>query len=357
MSLVGLSARSSTGKMTAKGLGFEKFGKDTPFQWIDVPIPTELKPNDVLIKVSTSSINPVDWKFKMGYLGPLAGSRSKFQVAGFDYCGTVEKLGSSVSGLQPGDKVFGRISGFPGTHQEYTIIDTKKYPGIAKVPSTVSDEVAGASGVAVQTAWAGLVTFAKEVREGSKPCVLIVGGSGGVGHVALQLAKNVLGASLVVSVNSSKNTEFVKSMGADEVIEYDKIDLNNLPNERPEWRQTFDVVFDCVGEDIWYTPLGDFLLKPKAPYTAATPPAKDMSVKTIAGIVGKLAYRSLLGAHPYRLITSLPDTDWPKLVEWMAQGKIRPHIAKVYDMKDGANAYNDNMQGRTVGKLVLKNSL
>jgi NADPH:quinone reductase-like Zn-dependent oxidoreductase len=341
--------------MSAKGLAFEKFGKDTPLLWTDVPSISTLKSNEVLIKVSTASINPVDWKFKAGFLGPFAGSKTAKQVAGFDYCGIVDKVGPNVTSVAVGEKVFGRIGSFPGTHQEYVVVDTKKYSAIAKVPSTVSDEEAGAAGVAVLTGWAGLVTFASEVKEGTKPRVLIVGGSGGVGHVALQIAKNCLDASFVVSVNSSKNTAFVKEMGADEVIEYDKVDLNNLPKDRPEWKQSFDVIMDCVGEDLWYNPLGDFLLKPKAPFTAAAPPAKDMSMSSILGIVGKLAYRSMLGSHPYRLISSLPDKDWPRLVQWMAEGKIKPHIAKVYAMQDGAQAYQDSMGGRTVGKLVLKN--
>ncbi|KXS09725.1 NAD(P)-binding protein [Gonapodya prolifera JEL478] len=205
-------------------------------------------------------------------------------------------------------------------------------------PALPFDEAGGALIVGI-TASYGLVKYGgflpdKEDEPGKAPPpipgprVLIVGSSGGVGHVAVQLAKKCLGASFVVGVCSSKNTAFARQIGCDEVLEYDKVEMAKLAGLKPEWKESFDLIYDMIGSDEFYHPLAPLLLRPGAPYVTAAAPvdgarANPVSLLSLVSAVATFAYRTVLGARPFRFV-AVDNSEWPRIAGWINEGKVCP---------------------------------
>jgi NADPH:quinone reductase-like Zn-dependent oxidoreductase len=214
------------------------------------PIAT-LGPNDILVKVHAAAINPVDiqlWGNPL--IGLLAGKREK--GIGRDYAGTIAALGSALqktSQWEVGDRVFGlcnRPMG-EGTFTQYLKITPASEP-VAKISKAWSFEEAAAVPLVVLTAFACLDWLPAESKSpnGSERRVVISGASGGVGMWAVQLAKKVYGCH-VTGICSGRNAEFVKGLGADEVVDYGKqVVAETLLASRPEGRK-YDLYIDCVG--------------------------------------------------------------------------------------------------------------
>ncbi|KXS09724.1 GroES-like protein [Gonapodya prolifera JEL478] len=322
----------------------------------EVPGPV-LKPNSVVIKVAAASVNPVDFKFRAGNIAGMSPPK----IAGGDVAGTI--VASSVPTFAVGDRVFGRTKSW-GAHQEYLVHDPSD-GGLVKMAPSLPFEEAGGAAIVALTAYYGLVNYGgllpdKEFEAGKGPRVLIVGASGGVGHVAVQLAKRCLGASFVVGVCSSKNAAFARQMGCDEVVEYDKEEfkqLDKLADLKPEWKGSFDVIYDTVGSDVFYHPLAPLLLRPGAPYTTAAVPvdgagAKPVSLWSAVGMIGKVGYRTVLGARPYRMV--IPDNkEWTRIAGWINEGKVKIHVQEKIPLQEAARAHDLVAGGRVVGKVVL----
>ena len=195
----------------------------------------EPKADEVLIEIHAAAVNPIDWKLRYGYL------EDKFAfdfpiVLGWDASGIVTKLGKDVETLQKGDRVFVRPElTNRGTYAEYT---TAKEDLVAKIPENISFEEAAAVPLAGLTAYQCLVDVGK-LGSGNK--VLIHAGAGGVGSFAIQIAKNM--GAYVATTGSTKNVEFLKSLGADEVIDYTKDDFSQILKD-------YDLVVDTLGGEI-----------------------------------------------------------------------------------------------------------
>lgn len=200
----------------------------------DIPTP-EIKDNQVLVEMYATSINPIDWKLREGYL--QKGLPFEFPIIlGWDAAGIIKQAGKNVTSFQIGDEVFARPDLTPkGTYAEYTVVDEKL---LAPKPKNISFEEAAAVPLAGLTAWQCLVNFSK-IKEGDK--VLIHAGSGGVGSMAIQIAKS-LGA-FVASTASGENEAFLKELGVDQFINYKEEDFENT-------LQDYDIVVDTLGGEI-----------------------------------------------------------------------------------------------------------
>src|SRR5262249_25385658 len=198
----------------------------------DVEIPT---PGDdqMLVRVRAASVNPLDWHYMRGtpYIMRMgAGLRKPEETRlGVDFAGTVVAVGKNVKQLKPGDNVFG---GRTGAFAEYVVARERN---LVKKPENISFEQAASVPIAGITALQAVRDKGK-VQSGQK--VLINGASGGVGTFAVQIAKS-LGAN-VTGVSSTKNVELVKSIGADQVIDYTREDFT-------QGAQRYDVIVDMVG--------------------------------------------------------------------------------------------------------------
>lgn len=222
-----------------KAMLLERFGEAYTFALREIDRP-EPKPGEILIKVVGSSFNPIDHKIatlgdKLEFAPPLPA------VLGMDVSGTVEDIGHSMSRFAPGDKVFGCAGGLghmPGALAEYMVADERL---VARAPETMSLADAGTLPLVSITAWLALFQ-----RANIKPCrtLLIHGGAGGVGHIAVQLGVHA-GAKVFATVSSEDKAAVVESLGATP-IHYRETSVAEYVAEHTNG-EGFDVVFDTVG--------------------------------------------------------------------------------------------------------------
>ncbi|MCM3567980.1 NADP-dependent oxidoreductase [Neobacillus mesonae] len=198
---------------------------------VEKPVPGE---NQVVVKLHATSINPIDWKLREGYLKTMLPFKFPI-ILGWDAAGIVDEIGANVQGWKVGDKVFARPETTnKGTYAEYTVIDTSL---LAKVPENISFEEAACVPLAGLTAWQCLFDFG-QVKQGDK--VLIHAGAGGVGSFAIQFAKHA--GAYVTATAGTHNVGFLKLLGADEVIDYKKQDFESILRD-------YDFVLDSLGGD------------------------------------------------------------------------------------------------------------
>lgn len=317
----------------------------------NAPLPPKansLGPDQVLVQVLSSALNPVDYKFpQIPLLGGFIVKRPAFP--GLDYAGRVVASGPnskkiSSEDLKPGQLVFGKFDGPTqfGTLAEYTVVPRS---GCVPLPEGVSPDDAAAAGSAALTAYQTLVP---NIKSGDR--VFINGGSGGVGSFGIQFAK-VKGCHVVTSC-SGPNVDLCKSLGADQVIDYRTqnvvAELKKLPK--------FDFIADNVG-----TP-GDLYWQAHTftkPGTKFVQVGADMSLGGIYGMVSRMVWPGFLGGgkRPWAFLALVNDYDqFKEIAGWMAEGKVKALIDEVYGFEDKGpvRAYEKLKTGRVKGKLVVR---
>ncbi|HFD78932.1 MAG TPA: alcohol dehydrogenase [Gammaproteobacteria bacterium] len=221
-----------------KAIQMTAAGAPEVLETVDLPIP-EPADNEILVRVRAAGVNPVDAKLR---------SRGVFfenalpAVLGCDGAGVVEGIGRHVTLFQPGDEVWfcnGGLGREQGNYAEYTVVDERV---ARRKPASLDFEQAGAAPLVLITAWEAL--FDRAGLEAGQS-VLIHGGAGGVGHVAIQLAKNA-GARVCTTVGTDDNAEFALALGADRAINYHDIDFVEAVRE---WSEScgVDVALDIMG--------------------------------------------------------------------------------------------------------------
>ena len=197
--------------------------------------PPTISDNQVLLEVYATSVNPIDWKVREGYLKEMLPFEFPITL-GWDAAGIIAEVGKNVSNFKVGDRVFTRpATNNQGTYAEFVSVDQDL---LAKMPEDMTFEEAAAIPLAGLTAWQCLVDFA-EIKKGDK--VLIHAGAGGVGNFAIQLGKHF--GAYVATTASKENEEFVKSLGANQVIDYKEEEFN-------ESLEDYDIVLDAIGGDV-----------------------------------------------------------------------------------------------------------
>ncbi|MFD2728756.1 NADP-dependent oxidoreductase [Enterococcus camelliae] len=219
---------------STKAIVINQYGGKENLVEEDVLLP-ELQAHQVLVKVKATSVNPIDWKLREGYLKQMMPWEFPI-ILGWDVAGVIEEVGADVADWKIGDRIVARpdTTRF-GTYAEYTIVDDHL---LAALPEEISFKDAGALPLAGLTAYQALFTHGK-LESGQK--VLIHAGAGGVGSYAIQLAKNA--GAYVYTTASQKNHELLKRLGADEVIDYHTTDFETTLNE-------IDLVIDTMGGEV-----------------------------------------------------------------------------------------------------------
>src|SRR6266700_1614054 len=214
-----------------KAIIVHSFGGPEVLQYGDAPRPV-LQPDDVLIKVYATGVNPVDWKVRKG----IYQKRLLPFIPGWDVSGVIEETGANVTGFSKGDEVYARPDiSRDGTYAEYVAVRASE---TGFKPASVDHTTAAAVPLAGQTAWEGL--FEKgQLKAGEK--ILIHGAAGGVGSYAVQFAR--WKGAYVIGTASAGNKQFVTELGADEAIDY-----KSTPFERK--LKDLDMVFDTIGGDV-----------------------------------------------------------------------------------------------------------
>lgn len=212
-------------------------------QWTDIEEPVITKPSELKVRLKAAGVNPIDTKVrKNGLFYPDALPA----VLGCDGAGEVVEVGGEVQNFKPGDEVWfcnGGLGRESGNYAEYTVLDSR---WVALKPKSLSFAEAAALPLVLITAWGALFD-----RGGLKSgqTVLIHAGAGGVGHVAIQLAK-MRGARVLTTVSSKQKASFVESLGADEAIDYRQSNFIERTNQLTGGHGA-DVVLDTVGSDVF----------------------------------------------------------------------------------------------------------
>jgi NADPH2:quinone reductase len=217
----------------------KKFGDSTVFENAELPKPVAI-PGHVVIHVKASSVNPIDTKVRSGFVPAVAPEFPA--VLHGDVAGVITEVGEGVTEFKPGDEVYGCAGGFKGTGgalAEYMLADVQL---LAPKPKNLTMAQAAALPLVTITAWESLFNRAK-VQSGQT--VLIHAATGGVGHVAIQLAK-VAGAKVYTTASSPEKLSIGKRLGADGVINYQEKSVEEYVKEYTDGKG-FDIVFDTVG--------------------------------------------------------------------------------------------------------------
>jgi len=286
---------------------------------IDIPTPAE---NEVLIKVKSAAVNPVDWKIREGYLQPMLNHTLPLTL-GWDVSGEVVAAGDQVSHLKVGDAVYSRPEITKnGSYAEYMTVVADE---VAIKPISLTWQEAAGVPLAALTAWQSLYELAK-LTAGER--VLIHAGSGAVGQFAIQLAK--LRGAYVCTTTSSKNTDLVKGLGADQVIDYHQQDFSEL--------RDIDVVFDTIGGDTlansWKT-----LNKGGRLVSIAADP--DQATATEHGVSAVFCF-----VQPNR-------EQLDQLSELANAGKLKVNIDSEFGLDEVAKAHERSETGRAQGKIII----
>ncbi|MBK3564190.1 NADP-dependent oxidoreductase [Streptomyces sp. MBT62] len=282
------------------------------------PLPTE-----VLVRVRAIGLNPLEARLRAGEF-PLIG-RPPF-VLGWDISGVVEE--ASTWRFRPGDEVFG-MPLFPRAAHAYGEVVSAPALHLARKPGSLSHVEAAALPVVGLTAWQGLVDLGG-VSAGDR--VLVHGGGGGVGHVAIQIAK-ALGAYVIATASGSKR-KFVESFGADEVIDYTEVDFAGAVRD-------IDVVLDTIGGDTVQRSLD--VLRPGGHLVTAV-------AEEDAGLIARYEAAGMR----FSGIAVDPDPVALRgLVDLVEQGRLRVHVQQTFPFERVADAHRLLDDGHLRGKLVL----
>jgi len=280
--------------------------------------------NEILIRVRAAGLNPTDWKHRAtgGFLG-----EPPF-VLGWDVSGVVEAAGVGVARFQPGDEVFGMLS-YPwghGSHAEYVTAPARAF---VRKPAGIDHVQAGALPLVSLTAWQALVENA-QVQPGQR--VLIHAAAGGVGHVAVQIAK-ARGAHVIGTASAAKH-DFLRELGVDEAIDYRETDFSEAVKD-------VDVVLDMLGGDTALKSLR--VLRPGGIVVSIVPMGKPDFYEEA----------ERLGVRAVRMLVDADRADMESIAELVEAGKLRATIAGTFPLADAAEAHTLGATGRTAGKLVL----
>jgi NADPH:quinone reductase-like Zn-dependent oxidoreductase len=275
---------------------------------------------EILVRVRAVSINPLDWKIREGY---LAEYLSAPLILGSDLAGDVEALGEGVTGIEPGTAVYGFKGMRGGAFAEYTTVLPND---IAPKPSSLSYAEAASVPHAAVTAWTGLFTLGN-LQAGQR--VLIHAAAGGVGHFAVQFAKNA--GAYVIGTASAANEAYLRELGVDEFIDYQAASFENQVKD-------VDLVLDTVGFDtsvrsIQVLKTGGILV------CIVTPPPMEAAAErqVTAHYAGAQGSTSTL-------------TEIAQLID---AGKVKPHLHASFPFSRIQDALSESQTGHARGKIVV----
>jgi NADPH2:quinone reductase len=320
-------------------------GSPEVLQIAEVPDPVLHRNTDVLVRLKAAGINPIDTKLRQrGTFFP----EQMPAILGCDGAGIVEAVGSAVQKFRPGDEVYfcnGGIGGHPGNYATWAIVDEAF---AARKPASISFAEAAAAPLVLITAWEALYDRAR-LQPGQR--VLIHAGSGGVGHVAIQLAK-VQGASVCTTVSTPDKASFVRSLGADLAIPYKTTDFVQATLD---WTngQGVDVTFDTVGGDI----LGKSFAATQIYGDLVTilEPDPSTSWKVARTRNQRISLELMLTPMLQNLVEA--QKAQAKILDQCAQlidkRELKIHVNEIFPLAEAANAHRTLEAGGMIGKLVM----
>lgn len=330
-----------------KAYTISHYNKEDKLQLTDVPQPVE-KENEVLIEVHSASINQLDLKLKSGEFKMLLPYKFPL-ILGHDVAGVVVGVGAKVSRFKVGDEVFARPADFRiGTFAEFIAVNEND---VALKPKNISMEQAASIPLVSLTVWQAFIEKAK-LKKGQK--VFIQAGSGGVGTIAIQLAKH-LGAT-VATTTSAANFELVKSLGADVVIDYKTQDFETILKD-------YDLVLNSQDEKTLEKSLR--ILKPGGKVISISGPpdvpfAKEIGLSWLMRTVISFLSRKVrkqakqLNVDYSFLFMQANGKQLSEIGKLIETDVIRPVVDKVFPFEQMNEAMSYVSSGRAKGKVIVK---
>ncbi len=310
-----------------KAVVINSYGSPEVLQYAEIDRP-KIGADQLLVKVSASSVNPVDWKTRRGDLQMLSGF-SFPKVLGSDLSGVVVEVGQRVQNFQPGDEVYTFVNPLSGgAYAEYVAVSADS---VALKPQNLSHAQAAAVPIAGLTAFQSLMDLG-QMRPGQK--VLINGASGGVGTFAVQIAKAF--QARVTGVCSAKNARLVEGLGCDRVLDYTEVDFTQQPEK-------YDIIFDAVGKSSFAA--CEKVLAPQGVYISTLP--------TFDNIGPSLASLFFPGKKAKLVMATPSPKDLNALRELIESGSVEPIIDRTYPLEQIAEAHAYSETQRAVGKIAV----
>jgi NADPH:quinone reductase-like Zn-dependent oxidoreductase len=308
---------------TMKAIRIHNYGGPEVLQYEDAPRP-EPQAGEVLVRVLAAGVNPIDWKVREGHMKDFWPHKFPL-ILGWDLSGVVEEVGPRVSQFKKGDEVYTVPDvSRDGAYAEYIVVRESE---LALKPKSLHHVRAAAVPLAALTAWQALFD-AGQLKRGQR--VLIHGGSGGVGHVAVQLAK--WKGAHVLATASTKNLELLRELGVDEPIDYTQQRFENVA-------RNIDIVLDTIGDDTqersWSVlKKGGVLLSLVQPPSVEKAKALGVRAAFVAG-------------HP-------SGAQLAEIVNIIDSGKLAPVINRILPLSEARRAHELSQSGHTHGKIVLR---
>jgi NADPH:quinone reductase-like Zn-dependent oxidoreductase len=304
-----------------KAIRLDRYGGPEVLRLEEVPAP-EPSQGQVQVGVQAASVNPIDYKLASGALQKMMPLTFPW-IPGGDFSGVVEAFGPGVTGLNRGDAVFGNSPGW-GAYAQFVVVS----PGmIVPRPRKLSAVESGSVPLAAQTAWQGLFDHGRLQRGQT---VLIHSAAGGVGTFAVQLAHWKGGR--VLSTGSADNADYLRSLGADQVIDYRATPFKSVAREA-------DLVFDLLGGE--YQKRSFSVLKPGGLLVSTVqPPSQEEAAR-------HKVEATFMGMQPSSVTLK-------QLADLLEAGAIRPVVTKTFPLSHAQDAWKYQMSGHTRGKVVLE---
>jgi NADPH:quinone reductase-like Zn-dependent oxidoreductase len=307
--------------MNVRKVRIHRFGGPEVLQVdkVELSLPDALQ---VLVRVKAAGVNPVDFKIRSGQYPAVKEDRLPYTL-GREVSGIVEKCGAQASLFKIGDEVLGMVGIGGGGYAEKAVLDEQ---ALTRKPPGLDYAHAAAIPLAAQTAWQGLFRYG---RLQSGQSVLIHGGSGGVGHFAVQFAK-VKGARVLTTV-STQNVEFARSLGADVIIDYQ---TGRFEEQVPGVDMVFDLIGGETRERSW-----NVLKRGGVLVSTLTEPSQETAARQ--------------GVRALRYTVEADGSELGEIADLVAAGQVKPHVQKIFRLEEASQALAAIEHGGSVGKVVL----
>ena len=315
---------------TMRAVRMRDFGTPDTLAVEEIPVPERRPDVDVLVEVHAAGVNPFDTKIRRGWLRGLF-PHAPGHVLGCDVAGVVVDKGFDVSEVEVGDRVYGLIDALkPGAYAEYAVVNSYQ---LRRMPSNLSFEEAAAVPMAACTAWYGLVTLGG-LAPGKR--VLVQAGAGGVGSYAIQIAKHF--GAWVATTCSAENADYVRALGADQVIDYKAQDFCAELSD-------IDIALDVIGGQV---NLDCYKVMKRG----------GVLLVVLRGDPVEIGNRERLMAEHGVTTKIVAFSAQPQILDELRplfeSGAIKPPAIKVLPLDQAADAHAQAETGRARGKIVLK---
>jgi NADPH2:quinone reductase len=312
-----------------KAIAISEFGGWDKLQLIDLPAP-KVKEAEILVQVKAAGVNPVDWKIREGYLKDLFTHEFPV-ILGWDAAGIVEQTGPKVTRFKEGDEIFAycrKPTVHGGSYAEYIVLEEEH---AAVKPKNISFEEAASIPLAALTAYQSLFDAAK-LQPGET--ILIHAAAGGVGGFGVQLAKD--NGAVVWATASDRNKEYVLTLGASQVVDYNREDFRKVIRSR--YPDGVDVVFDCVGGEVLRQ--SSEIVKVGGRLVTIVDDPTDLARADI---------------HKEFVFVAPNSTQLTELARMIEQGRLKTHLSQIFPfgLEEARKAHRLSESGHSRGKMVL----